>query len=261
MRFVEEVKKSFETYQTEDIGPLPEEIVLTGSSQDGEVLQELLNQMLFMPVKNFPYLEHVPMASQELKKSLAAGEDSFLDIIAPLLNPDYVQINLIPEEVKLRKKFEEKSKDLVTSGIFVIIILAMLCFSLIGNIFFQSSYLAKISEKYEPVIEASNRLEKDFSQIRTIKNALKNRILALNVLSELYNLIPADIQLNGIKFTLQGKFSIEGNSRTMGTVFSFIGDMEESEFFKKVESRRTTKRRVDDREIVDFEIICILEDV
>ena len=110
------------------------------------------------------------------------------------------------------------------------------------------------------MIETSKRLENNFSQIRTIKKALKNRTMALDVLAELYDLIPADIQLSGIKFTLQGKFSIEGHSRTMGTVFSFIGDMEESVFFKKVESRRTTKRRVDDREIVDFEIICILED-
>jgi len=260
MRFIEEVKKSLETYQTEDIGPLPEEIILTGSTQDGDELQDLLSQMLFIPVKIFPYLEHAPMASQELKKSLAAGQDSFLDVIAPLINPDRVQINLIPEEVKLRKKFEEKSKDFVTSGIYVMVILAILCLSLISNIFFKSSYLAKLSDKYEPVIEASKRLENNFSQIRTIKRALKSRNTAINVLAELYELTPADIQLSSIKFTLQGKFSIEGNSRTMGTVFSFIGDMEESVFFKKVESRRTTKRRVDEGEIVDFEIICILED-
>jgi len=260
VRFVEEVKKSFETYQTEDVGPLPEEIILTGSVQDGEELQDLLSQMLFIPVKYFPYLEHAPMASQELKKSLSAGQDSFLDVIAPLINPDKMRINLIPEEIKLRKKFEEKSKDLVSSGIYVMVILVMLCLSLISSIFFKSSYLAQISDKYEPVIEASKRLENDFSTMRTIKKALRSRNMALDVLAELYDLIPADIQLNGIKFTLQGKFSIEGNSRTMGTVFSFIGDMEESVFFKKVESRRTTKRRVDDGEIVDFEIICILED-
>jgi Tfp pilus assembly protein PilN len=180
--------------------------------------------------------------------------------MAPLLNPDRVQINLIPEEVKLRKKFEEKSKDLVSSGISIMIILAMLCLSLITSIFFKSSYLTKISEKYEPVIEASKRLEDDFSQMRGIKKALKDRNAALDVLAELYTLIPLEIQLSGIKFTLQGNFSIEGNSRTMGSVFSFIGDMEESAFFKKVESRRTTKRRVDDQEIVDFEIICTLED-
>ena len=181
-RFAEEVKKSLETYQAEDIGPLPEEIILTGSAQDGEELQDLLGQMLFMPVKFFHYLEHAPMASQELKKSLAAGQDSFLDVIAPLINPDQVQINLIPEEVKLRKKFEEKSKDLVTSGVYVMVILAMLCLSLISSIFFKSSYLAKLSDKYEPVIEASKRLENNFSQIRTIKRALKNRNLALDVL-------------------------------------------------------------------------------
>lgn len=260
MRFVEEVKKSLETYQAEDIGPLPEEIILTGSAQDGEELQGLLNQILFIPVKFFSYLEYVPMASQELKKSLMAGQDSFLDVIAPLINPDRAQINLIPEEIKLRKKFEEKSKDLVTSGICVMVILAMLCLSLISNIFFKSSYLIKLSDKYEPVIEVSRRLESDFSRMRAIKNVLKDRNVAIDILAELYNLIPSDIQLSGIKFTLQGKFSIEGNSRTMGTVFSFIGDMEESEFFKKVESRRTTKRRVDDQEIVDFEIICTLED-
>jgi len=259
IRFVEEVKKSFETYQAEDIGSLPEQIILTGAAQEGEELQDLLSKMLFIPVKFFPYLEQVPMASQELKKSLTSGQDSFLDVIAPLLNPDRVQINLIPEEIKLRKRFEEKSKDLVTSGISVMIILAMLCLSLIGNIFFKSSYLTKLNDKYAPVIEASKRLEDNFSQMRAVKKALKSRNVALDVLAELYDLIPADIQLSGIKFTLQGNFSIEGNSRTMGTVFSFIGEMEESTFFKKVESRRTTKRRVDDQEIVDFEIICTLE--
>jgi len=46
----------------------------------------------------------------------------------------------------------------------------------------------------------------------------------------------------------------------MGTVFSLIGNMEESNKFKKVESRRTTKRRDGDQEVVDFEIICTLED-
>jgi len=259
IRFVEEVKKSLETYQSEDIGPLPEELLLTGSAQEGDPLQELLSQMLYIPVKFFPYLDHSPMASDELKKSLVAGQDSFLDVIAPLINSGPVHINLIPEEVKLRKKFEEKSKDLVASGLYMMVILAILCLTLISSIFFKSSYLKNITDKYQPVIQASKRLEKNFSRMRSIKKELKNRNVAINVLSELYSLIPEDIQLNDIKFSLNGRFSIEGNSRTMGTVFSLIGSMEESTFFRKVESKRTTKRREGDEEVVDFEIICILE--
>ena len=259
IRFVEEVKKSFETYQNEDIGLLPEEIILTGSVREEDKLEELLSQILFIPVTIFPYLSYAPLSSQELKKSLSASQDSFLDVIAPLINTGHEQINLIPEEIKLRKKFEEKSKDLVTSGIYGMMILAMICLFLISNIFFQSSYLKKLTDKYQPVIEVSKRLDKNFSQIRSIRRELKDRDVAINVLAELYTLIPNDIQLNGINFSLQGKFSIEGNSRTMGTVFSLIGDMEESEVFAEVESRRTTKRRDGDQEIVDFEIICILE--
>ncbi|MCK5012454.1 MAG: pilus assembly protein PilM [Candidatus Omnitrophica bacterium] len=261
MRFIDEVKKSLETYQSEDIGAMPEEIILTGSIREGSGLQDLIGKMLYVPVKFFSYLDHAPMSSEELKKSLSVGQDSFLDVIAPLIGPAGTHINLIPEEIKLRKKFEEKSKDLVTAGVYILTILAMLCLMLISKIYFKASYLKNLNETYDSVIQASKRLEKNFSQIRLIKRELKDRHIAMEVLAELYNLIPTDIQLNGIKFSLQGRFSIEGNSRTMGTVFSFIGDMEESEFFKNVESKRTTKRKEDGEEIVDFEIICTFENV
>ncbi len=259
MRFVDEVKKSLETYQSEDIAAMSEEIILMGAVEEKSELQELLEKMLFMSVKYLPYLEGAPIASVELKKSLSAGQDSFMDVVAPLVNPGKVDINLIPEEIKLRKRFEEKSKDLVTAGAYIMTVLALLCLVLISKIFFKASYLKNLNDTYRPVIESSERLDKNFSQIRLVKRQLKGRNAAIEVLAELYNLIPKDIQLNGVKFSLQGRFSIEGNSRTMGTVFSFIGDMEESEFFKNVESKRTTKRREGEEEIVDFEIICILE--
>jgi len=261
MRFVEEVKKSLETYQSEDIGPMPEEIILTGAVREEDEIEDFLSKMLFIPVTIFHYLTHAPMGSDELKKSLAVGQDSFLDIIAPVINPGKVDINLIPEEIKLRMTFEEKSKDIVTSGAYVLTILALLCMVFIGQIFFKSSYLNKLTEKYQPVIDSSKRLEKNFSQLRSIKRKLKNRQAAIDALTELYKLVPDEIQLSAIKFSLDGKFTIEGNSRTMGTVFSFIGDMEESDYFKSVESRRTTKRKIGEGEIVDFDIICILEDV
>ncbi|MBN1870245.1 MAG: pilus assembly protein PilM [Candidatus Omnitrophica bacterium] len=258
-RFIDEVKKSLETYQSEDIASMPEEIILTGAIREEGELQELLGKMFYVPVKFLPYLEHAPLSSGELKKSLSAGQDSFLDVAAPLLITSRLNINLIPEEIKLRKKFEEKSKDLVTAGVYIMTILAVLCLILIGEIFFRATYLKNLTDKYDPVIQSSKNLEKSFSQIRLIKRELKDRYISLEVLFELYNLIPIDIQLNGIKYSSQGRFSIEGNSRTMGTVFSFIGDMEESKFFKNVESKRTTKRKEGNEEIVDFEIVCTLD--
>jgi Tfp pilus assembly PilM family ATPase/Tfp pilus assembly protein PilN len=260
MRFIEEIKKSMETYQSEDIGSMPEEMILTGAVREGDEIQDLLSKMLFMPVTIFHYLTHAPMGSDELKKSLAVGQDSFLDVIAPVISPGHVSVNLIPEEIKLRKKFEEKSKELVTSGVYILTILALLCLVFIGQIFVKASYLKQLTDKYQPVIESSKRLEKSFSQMRSIKMELKNRDAAINVLAELHKLLPDDIQLSAIKFSFDGNLTLEGNSRTMGTVFSFIGDMEESDRFKSVESRRTTKRKIGEGEIVDFDIICILED-
>ena len=201
------------------------------------------------------------MGADELKKSLAVSQDSFFDVIAPVIFSGNVSVNLIPEEIKLRIKFEEKSKDLVTSGVYVLTILALLCLVFIGQIFVKASYLKKLTDKYQPVIDSSKRLEKSFSQMRAVKKELSNRDAALNVLAELHRLIPKDVQVTAVKFSLNGNFTIEGNSRTMATVFSFIGDMEESDLFKGVESRRTTKRKIGEGEIVDFDIVCVLEGV
>ena len=110
--------------------------------------------------------------------------DSFLDVVAPLISPAKANINLVPEEIKLRKKFEEKSKDLVTAGVYIMTVLALLCLILIGKIFFKASYLENLHNTYSPVIESSKRLEKDFSQMRQVKRQLKGRSVAIEALAE-----------------------------------------------------------------------------
>ena len=69
MRFIEEIKKSLETYQSEDIGPMPEEMILTGAVREGDEIQVLLGKMLFMPVTIFHYLLHAPMGSDEIGRA------------------------------------------------------------------------------------------------------------------------------------------------------------------------------------------------
>lgn len=258
-RFIEEVRKSLEAYQAEDIDTVPNELILTGPFDAVSALRDVLTAAIPFPVKSFYYLEHLPIISESLKERvLGRKRESFLDVAAPLMAPGLIKVSLLPEEIKLRKLFAQKSEDLVKTGVFVTTVLMLLCGILLSQIYFKNAYAAKLEQKYAPVIEKAEVLDEDFARMRLIKNYLEGRDYPLEVLAELYRLIPMDVQLTGIRFSMQGQFSIEGKSKTMAIVFAFISQMEESSFFKNVESRRTTKRQEGEEELVDFEIICLL---
>lgn len=260
-RFVEEVKKSLETYQSEDIDKIPVEMILAGAGEGTLELQNMLNSTLHTPVRrSFPYFKKIANLSEVLKNILVSSEESFLDVAAPLLAPA-PEVNLIPEEIKLRKAFEEKSRDLVQFGISAMTVIILLCLLFVSSIYFKSAYLKRLTDKYQPIMKAAEHLEETYSRMQIIKHELKDRNIALEVLAEIYNFIPVNVQLNGIKFTRDGKFSVTGNSRNMSIVFAFIDDMENSAYFKSVEPKRTTKRKSDnDEEVVEFEITCLVED-
>ncbi len=261
IRFVEEVKKSLEAYASEGIDKVPNDIILTGATEGMADSTDMLMEKLGSPIRIFSYLDNAAISADALKDARSFKGISFLDVIAPLLTHDqHMDVNLIPEEIKLKKQFEEKSKDLVKTGIFVMICFGLICGILICNIYFKAAYLKKLTQKYQPITQAARGLESDFSKIQAVRYYLNGRGLALNVLTEIYNLISPDIRLNEIKFNPPDRFSIIGNSRTMASVFSFIGSIEESKYFKNAEARRTTKRKEGNEELVDFEIICSLEE-
>jgi Tfp pilus assembly protein PilN len=91
-----------------------------------------------------------------------------------------------------------------------------------------------------------------------IKNYLLKRGFALEVLTELYNIAPLDLELSDISFDEQGKFSIRGTSESMSIVFSFVENLAKSKYFKNVKTKYTTKRKVGIKDFTDFEIICQL---
>lgn len=260
-RFIEEVKKTIEAYQNEDIDKISTEIILAGAGEESLDLQNLLNGSIHVPVRrSFPYFTKLSSLSEILKNILASGTESFLDVAAPLMSVNTAKVNLIPEEIKLRQNFEEKSREVVRFGISVMTVIILICFLFAVTLYSQNAYLKKLKEKYLPVLQAADHLQETYTRMQLIKQELKGRNLSLDVLGEVYDLIPTNVQLSGIRFSRQGKFSLTGNSRSMSIVFGFIDAMEESPYFKSVEPRRTTKRKIsDEEEVVDFEITCILE--
>jgi len=259
IRFGEEIKRSLEAYHSEDIEKNPHMLVLTGAVEELKYLGSVLESILNLPVKVMPYFNSLVASDEASKTASTATRLSFLNVIAPLLAWSQLQVNLVPEEIKLKKIVEERGRNLIKTGILILILFVLLFSVFVSKVYFKTAYLNKLNKKYETLNQEVQELQKDFNKSAQIKNYLANRGYSLEVLAELYSIIPADLELNDIRFDEQGKFTIRGVAESMSIVFSFVENMEKSKYFKEVRTKYTTKRKEVSGDVTDFEIGCLLK--
>lgn len=258
-RFAEELKRSLETYQGENIDRAPGVLILSGAVEEMAGVEKLLNDALHVPIRTVPYLKSVTVKPEALAASNSAKKTSFFNILASIMALDDLRISLVPEEVKISRSIEDRGKELIKTGIFVFAAFILVCMILVSHIYFKTSYLNMLKTKYSNIDTEARALESGFDTVSTVRNYLSGRGYSLEVLTELHDLVPKNIQLNDIRYDDAGKISVKGTAEAMSSVFSFVELMEKSRYFKDVKTKYTTKRKEGAKDLTDFEINAVLE--
>ena len=258
-KFLEEVRGSLETYEGESIGKAPHMLVLTGAVESTEGLDTALAETLRIPVHAVPYFRASIFSDDMAKKISAVRHLSFLNVIAATTAVPPPKVSLVPEEIKLRKDIEDRGRELVKTGIFILSISLVLSMIFISKIYIKGLFLKNLKAKYATAGEEAVKLEKSFGRATTVANYLSTRGYSLEVLTDLVTLAPYDLELADIRYDAQGKFSLGGTADSMSVVFAFVDKLEKSQNFKDVKTKYTTKRKAGSRDLVDFEIVATLE--
>jgi hypothetical protein len=258
-RFIEEIKKTLEAYQNEDIERTPQAMCVAGAVFDAPYLESVLSEALRLPVKAVPYLNNLAVSPEIADAVAAAPALSFLGVIATLFSRKDARVDLIPDEIKLRRAIEQRGRDLIKTGVFILAIFLLIFFILLSKIHFKDAYLSRIKSQLEAIDPSARELEGSLSKVNLIKSYLLKRGFSLEVLTELYNLVPLEIELSDIRFDEQAKFTIRGTAESMSAVFGFVDGMEKSKYFRDVKTKYTTKRKEGLKDVTDFEITCVLE--
>ncbi len=257
-RFVEELKRSFESYQNENIERNPDMLVLTGAIEESLGLEVVLNNSLGLTTKAMPYFKNLSISDSALKQSSLIRRSSFLNAIASIFAWKDVKVELTPKEIKLKNSLEERGRDLIKTGIFILAVFVLTFSVLMTKIYFKSIHLNRLDRQYQSLNKDAQELEKDFEKVSLVRSYLSGRGYSLEVLAELHSITPADLKLNDIRFDGGGKISIRGTAEAMSTVFAFVDDMEQAPYFKDVKTKYTAKRKDGLRDVTDFEITCLL---
>lgn len=258
-RFVEELNKSIESYTTDEAGPAPSLLLLTGVVAEMNDLDYLFDASVKIPIKHQTYVNHFAISEKARAVAAAAKQVSFFNLIAPLLLHDKMKVDLVTEERKLKMQLEERTRQTVNTCFLVLILLGLTFTLFAGKVYFKSSYLHRLIARYQPARDESKQIETIFEKTQAVKNHLAKRGTSVEALSELYTSLPNDVKLNFIRYEGAEKFSVKGTSRTMASVFTFVTNLEKSDIFKNVKTKYVTSRSDGGQDVADFEIVSVME--
>lgn len=258
-RFLEEIRNSLEAYRNEDIDVNPQMFILTGAVEELKGLGNFLYSILNLPIREISYLDALQLSDEIKEKNAIMKTTSFLNVVSSVLNMKDLKIDFVPEEIKFKRALEERGKELIKAGIYVLTIFVMVVLIIVSKIWLKSTYLKVLNEKLQEIEKETKVLEADLSRISIIKRYLNERGLLLDVLSELSELLPADIQLTNVKYEGGRELVIAGTALAMSSVFSFVEKLEQSKLFQEVKTKYTTKRKEDSQEVTDFAIEVLIK--
>ncbi len=247
--------QSVEVYQGEDIGDLPSQYLLTCDDAKLEQLQPLLQEKLKTGINVLPYLEHIS-APQPVMLNLVSeyNDDSFLSVIAVGTMLDDLRLDLTPNEIRSQRAIEEKGKQIIFLGIYGLVILALVCAIFFSKIYFRGILLEKLKADYSQKQVDVLALDHVAQKTQIIKDYTVDRLVPLEVIKTLYQLISPEMYLQSINLEDNGAISIQGISESMARVFDFNTALVGSPLFKNVKIKSTSSKQERGKEMATFEI-------
>ena len=252
-QFVEEIKRTLEAYQAENIGAMPARVVLEGLIQDLGAAEAMLPDQVQMPVKRWLFHE-TPSAHPEIEPVGSQDPGSFIAVTAATFFCEETFIDLTPEEGKLRRSLDDRIREVVKTAISVTVCLGLVIAIFLSRLYFMKAEATILSQRAEPIRKEAESLQESIVRIETIHEHLKARGRPIECLAEIHSLIPDDVYLSEIRYEEDKKFTIKGTAVLRTSIYSFVDKMEGSPLFSNVEAKFVSGRTQDGKEMSDFEI-------
>ena len=125
-----------------------------------------------------------------------------------------------------------------------------------SRLYNRSSYLKLLNAKYSGSRNDIEGLDTMVKKIRVVGEWLNSRASTINYLYQIQKLLPSQLVLKIITFDADDKVTLRGQAKEMSDIFGFVNILENSSYFKDIQVKYTTKKKVADKELTEFEIVC-----
>lgn len=252
----EELKKSIDSFAQEDGSTPPSSYVVTTDHEAVRNILPALREGLNLEFHLNAFVNFVK-GPKALRKKLQSdfGDDSFLDVIACAFQAAKCEVNLMPEEMILKKTVERQSQEATKSGVAAVFIMVLIGAMIMTNIYFKDTFLNKnLREQFLHQRIQAQELQERMNKTKVVRGYIKNRMVTLDIIHELYRITPHTVYLNNIAMDEDGTVTIDGISDSMSQVFSYVKALDDSLMFKEAKTKSTSTKKDNGKDVAAFEI-------
>jgi Tfp pilus assembly protein PilN len=257
---IEELHKTFSALQKEQLATDIAKIVITTAFEGSNFLAEKLKVEFNYLVESANPLNEISL-EKELIVPLAVkdGGCSVTSILGLILEKAKNQINLLPIEVKEEQAQANKLRDLAFLGALLVLTLIFFILAMSVKIYKKERYLKRLDAILKEESPKAKKVEASIKKLSLVRDRLNPIGSSIDVIYELYNIIPDGVTLSIFSFDDGELITLQGVARKMSDVFNFQSILEKSPYFKNVEVKYASKRRVRQTEVTDFRISCVVD--
>lgn len=261
-KFIGEMKQTIVISQGEEVMQKPSRIYISGAVENLKRLASKIEMEFNLPVHVVEPLANLPLAKDIAKSPAELFRSASLSSLIGLgLDIVKKKINFVLPEAQIRKTLRERSRDVIFFGSAMMYFIFIVCGIYLERLHNRQAYLAILSDRYQKIADESEGLNEKMERIKRIKAKLDTKAFALNYLFEISRLLPQEIVITNMSFQKDEKLNIKGRARELPDVFKFIATLENSPYFKDIQTRYTTIKKYKDKDVTEFELVCPVEEV
>ncbi len=252
-QFLAEVHRSLMAYDEEGFKSPCTRIILTGEAVKLSGLTEKIRSEMSLPVTIVPAAAGFRLNEKAEQYFANETKVSFASLFGFLAGQ--VRGDLTPVAMRVRQTFEKKVRAASVLGAQVLFGLLLVSGFLLYQINQDMAYQTLLKSQTQQMEKPAGELEISLEHLRVVKNTLSKRGVLLDALVEIKAVTPPEVQWDNMTYSQGESLAIKGVSRQITKVFEMVTALEKSPLFIKPEARRVTKRKVDNKDVTDFELV------
>ena len=256
--FLREVTRTLEAGGDDFQSTKVARILITGASDAIKTVAALLSRELNLPSEIIPAFGPWPdRISPKLSEEISGKPVSFSSLTGHLLSNEVSPVNLMPPEVRMRKQLEERAKELAFMGTLFLTLVMLGSMIAFEKIYKRNSYLDFLKKEYEEIRISAEEVEKLVGKMNLAEEQISGGSGFLEVMNDINDLVPENIILTSVQYSGRDRnVVLRGLSPEMSAVFQFLSTLEAAPYLEMVKTRNVTKRKVEDQELSEFEIVA-----
>ena len=259
IKLLEEISRSLEVCKRKNISQKIDKAVLLNPDIGSGNLGKIFAKKFSFPLEEINLLKELPLAKGvDADTNFKEKALSTACLAGLMLGPDSVKINLLPKEIQSQKSKLKQRKNYLTA---LVLVLAIIC-NLEGFHFKKMHekkiYLRELSVKIDQIGVETKRVENMLKLMRIIRERLNIGGSSIEIIREVHKIIPQGISLSFLAFEGKERLTLKGASFVMSDVFKFGAVLESSPYFEGMKIKYVSRRKIDGKELTDFQITCFL---